>query len=223
MAVRYIFNTNGDYVAFVQDKNLFSPDGDWLGFIVNGNEVYQTDGLFAGYLLKDDRIARKKNDLTRPRQLVPLRPLRPLRPLQPLKRLRMNRLLYPYEDIFEGIRGKVSKLVAGPELTKFDALEGAKLIAADQTYLGKITKNQYDSESILNEYGLYGGSYSAKSIFNEYGQYGGQYSQFSPFNQYTSTPPKIVKDSQIIGYLTANQYIPNRIDINEFLLWLKRG
>lgn len=221
MSVRYVFNTSGDYLAFVQGKNLFSPDCDWLGFLLNGNEVYQADGQFVGYLLKDDRIARKKNERTRPRRMAPLQPLRPPRPLQPLRRLQMPQLPYPYEDVFEGIKGNITKIVATPDLGKFDPLEGARLIAADQTYIGTISKNRYDAQSIMNEYGPYGGQYSALSIFNQYGKYGGQYSQLSPFNPYSTTPPKIVSGSHVLGHLTANQYTPNRVDINEFLFWLR--
>jgi hypothetical protein len=40
----------GDYVAFVQGKNLFSPDSDWLGFLLNGNEVYDPYGSQYSYL-----------------------------------------------------------------------------------------------------------------------------------------------------------------------------
>lgn len=220
MAIRYIFNTSGEYVAFVSDRNLFNPDGDWLGFIVNGNEVYQTDGLFVGYLLDDDRIARKEDEVTRSRQLAPFMPLRPLRPLQPLRRLRMPSLPHPYVDIFEGVRGKITKLTVGPDLRRFEELEGSRLVAADQIYLGRISRNKYDSDSLSNEYGNYGSKYSALSIFNDYGKYGGPYSQLSPFNPYTSTPPTISKDARVIGPLTANPYLQNRVDINDLVFWL---
>lgn len=105
MSVRYIFNTSGEYVAFVDSKNIFSPNGNWLGFIERGNEVYDKDGQFIGYLLDDDRIVRKRNEL-KPRVMRPLRPIRPIRPIRPLRRLRMLRLPHPYEDVFE--RGKIN-------------------------------------------------------------------------------------------------------------------
>ena len=62
MSVRYIYNTSGDYVAFIKNDNLFSPNSEWLGAIRKGNLVYSKRGKFIGYLLKDDRIARKKNE-----------------------------------------------------------------------------------------------------------------------------------------------------------------
>ena len=45
MSVRYIFNTSGNYVAFISGDNLFNPDCDWIGFIKNGNEVYSSETL----------------------------------------------------------------------------------------------------------------------------------------------------------------------------------
>lgn len=87
-------------------------------------------------------------------------------------------------------------------------VSGAKLIAQDSnnTYLGKIS-NRYDSESIFNEYGTYGSKYSSNSIWNEYATFGSKYSSYSPFNEYTTTPPMIIKDGKIIGYLSVNKNI----------------
>lgn len=101
MAHRYIFNTSGDYVAFIQDDNLFDVDANWIGFLQNGNEVYKSNGEFLGYVLSDDRIVRNRTEPPRPRLMRPLQPLRPLRPLRPLQRLRMTRLPYPFEDVFD--------------------------------------------------------------------------------------------------------------------------
>jgi hypothetical protein len=87
-------------------------------------------------------------------------------------------------------------------------LSGTAVFAQDDynTYLGNIS-NEYDSKSIFNEYGTYGNEYNSKSIWNEYGTFGGKYSSYSPFNEYTSTPPMIVKNGKIIGYLTVNSFI----------------
>ena len=87
-----------------------------------------------------------------------------------------------------------------------------------KTYLGKLTTNKYDSESIFNEYGTYGSKYSTKSIFNEYGTYGSKYNTQSAFNPYTTTPPIIV-DSNFnkIGYLTANTSKPGGVTILELM------
>jgi hypothetical protein len=101
-------------------------------------------------------------------------------------------------------------------------LEGAKIVANDGTYLGKVTSNSYDSDSIGNTYGDYGSRYSSKSIFNEYGEYGGQFSIKSPFNKYTTTPPRIITQSGQWAYLTENELISPRIDTYVVIGYVKR-
>ena len=59
-----------------------------------------------------------------------------------------------------------------------------RIYANDGTYLGTNNPNQYDSESINNQYGQYGSKYSSDSINNQYGTYGSQYSSVSPNNPY---------------------------------------
>ena len=81
------------------------------------------------------------------------------------------------------------------------------LVANDGQYLGKLTFNRYDSESIYNPYGSYGSRYSSTSIFNPYSSYGSRYSSLSPFNPYTSTPPTIYMYGQDVGLLTKNRYL----------------
>lgn len=101
-----------------------------------------------------------------------------------------------------------------------DYLEGAIIIANDNQYLGKISKNQYDSDSINNEFGTYGSEFSSYSIFNEFGTYGSEFSSLSPFNMFTSTPPKIYKDNIFIAYLTVNTFLFPRVDTNLLVAWL---
>ncbi|KZX38234.1 hypothetical protein [Wohlfahrtiimonas chitiniclastica] len=91
-------------------------------------------------------------------------------------------------------------------------VSGASIVSQiSKKYLGSIT-NKYDSNSIFNKYGNYGSEYYADSIMNDYGIYGGKYSAESPFNEYTSTPPYIVKNGHIIGYLTVNTYMNNALN-----------
>lgn len=96
-----------------------------------------------------------------------------------------------------------------------DVVKGAILLAQDDsnTYLGKIT-NGYDAESIFNEYGSFGSEYSSTSVWNKYGNFGSEYSSYSPHNSYTSTPPMIVKNRKVVGYLTANKSIQPSITPN---------
>ena len=96
-----------------------------------------------------------------------------------------------------------------------DIVKGAVLIAQDDknTFLGKIT-SAYDSESIFNEYGTYGSPYNSSSIWNTYGTFGSEYNSLSPHNSFTSTPPMIIKNQKILGYLSANKSIKSSITPN---------
>lgn len=222
MSIRYLFSSSGEYVAFLQQGYMFAPDCEWIGFVPSGNQVYSSDGTFFGYLLDDDRVARRKDEPRRPRVMRPMRPMRPLRPLRPLKRLRMPRLPYPWEDAFDrGIEGLALSTPSG--LQSLDELEGSRLVAADGKYLGRVTRNAYDAESLANEYGTYGNSYNSISIFNDYGTYGNPYNQLSPYNEYSRTPPRFERDGKIIAYLSANEFVSPRVDPKVFQVWIKGG
>lgn len=103
----------------------------------------------------------------------------------------------------------------------FSSLEGATILADDGEFIGKITTNSYDSQSILNEFGRFGGKFSSTSIFNDFGRYGGEFSRMSPFNQTTSTPPRIFKGERFVGYLTRNESKTPRVDPFALVAWLK--
>ena len=62
-------------------------------------------------------------------------------------------------------------------------------------YLGKLSSNKYDPDSVSNPYGTYGSKYSSKSINNPYGKYGSKYSNYSVNNPYATEAPIMVKDS----------------------------
>jgi hypothetical protein len=55
-------------------------------------------------------------------------------------------------------------------------MAGDKLYSRDGQYLGKVSNNKFDSESISNPYGKYGSKYSSTSINNDYSKYGSDYS-----------------------------------------------
>ena len=69
------------------------------------------------------------------------------------------------------------------------ATSSPKIIAADGQYLGRLSANPYDSDSVSNPYGQYGSPYSPTSINNPYSQYGSPYSPISPNNPYATKPP----------------------------------
>lgn len=82
-----------------------------------------------------------------------------------------------------------------------------KLVGQDGQFLGYINVSSYDTESFLNEYGIYGSKYSATSIWNPYSVYGSKYSNLSAFNPYATQPPMIYSGQVFIAYLTMNKYL----------------
>lgn len=109
----------------------------------------------------------------------------------------------------------------GQRALDFSNLEGAIIVAEDGQFLGTITTNPFDSQSIGNAIGRYGSSISSTSIFNEIGRYGGEISRMSPFNSITSTPPRIYKNDQFIAYLTVNTIKTPRVDPRALMGWIK--
>lgn len=65
--------------------------------------------------------------------------------------------------------------------------QSPQLYAADGQYLGNMSANPYDANSISNPYGQYGSPYSSTSINNPYSTYGSPYSNLSPNNPYSSS------------------------------------
>lgn len=94
------------------------------------------------------------------------------------------------------------------------------LIAQDDQFLGKITKNKYDNDSLLNKYGPYGSKYSSTSIFNPYSQYGSKYGSYSINNPYCSQPPKLFINGKFKDYVTTNRFISAQIPTDTFLYYL---
>ncbi|GMV85078.1 MAG: hypothetical protein AMXMBFR80_09350 [Dehalococcoidia bacterium] len=93
------------------------------------------------------------------------------------------------------------------------SLDGrATLLADDGTYLGLISSNKYDSDSVCNKYGEYGSKYASTSVRNKYGTYGSAYSSSSAYNKYTSSPPAIILGGVQVGYLTKNSVLSGAID-----------
>jgi len=84
-----------------------------------------------------------------------------------------------------------------------------KLYAKDGTYLGRLSANQYDPESISNPYGKYGSPYSSTSINNPYSTHGSQYSSEGVRNPYTSGGPRVVgSGGTFLGHLNKNRFDP---------------
>lgn len=252
MSVRYIFNTSGNYVAFVQGNHLFDPSSKWLGFIEDGDDVYDAkEGSYIGTLSTDDRLL-VNSQVQAHRRLRPLRPLTPLKPLQPMRRLRMPRLPRGFRDFFEleAPKPASSKLleslatllragdiqpeVAAEILAKIgtrsiseklstDSILGSQLKTPSGVFLGNVNRNKFDRTSLLNPYGQYGNRLAPESIFNKFSQYGSPFGTESPYNKFSTTPPMFVRDGKSLGYLTVNQYLTPRLDPDEFITWLGNG
>ena len=58
-----------------------------------------------------------------------------------------------------------------------------KIYSSDGTYLGNLSNNPFDSNSVSNPYGVYGSPYG-NTINNPYSPYGSPYSPLSPNNPY---------------------------------------
>lgn len=88
--------------------------------------------------------------------------------------------------------------------------EGSKIFGDDQEYLGSIGPS-WMQESIFNSSAQYSSSWSQYSIFNSNSRYGNNYSSQSVFNENASSPPKIYKDGEMIGFLSVGpSWIHNR-------------
>lgn len=118
--------------------------------------------------------------------------------------------------------GQASNFVSDgpPKGPEFEELFGASIVAADGTFLGKISRSTLDNESISNSMSTYGSTLGPISIFNTLGQYGGTLSSMSPFSSMASSPPRIIKSERVLGYLTKNSTKRPAIDPDEFLKWL---
>ncbi len=94
------------------------------------------------------------------------------------------------------------------------------LYAADGTFLGCLTEDKYEKDSIWNKYGNYGSIFSEESIWNEYGPYGASYNEQSPWNKHSMDPP-LIKDqfNCSYGYFTINEYNWEKTT-NKYCLWI---
>lgn len=81
-----------------------------------------------------------------------------------------------------------------------------QMCAADGQFLGVLSSNQYDPNSICNPNGSYGSSYSFTSIRNPSGIYGGTFGLYSPYNSYCLNPPAILYQNQKVLIVTRNPY-----------------
>ena len=70
------------------------------------------------------------------------------------------------------------------------------IVGPNGQYLGTLSANPYDANSVSNPYGRYGWRFSPDSINNPYGQWGSPYSPNSVTNPYTTRGPRVVQPNQ---------------------------
>lgn len=86
-------------------------------------------------------------------------------------------------------------------------------------FLGELNTSKYSTNSVWNEYGIYGSKYNTNSIWNNFGIYGGLYSSTSPFNMYAIDPPVVLdEDGNFYGYFTVNLYKAKRAEFELALI-----
>lgn len=72
-----IYITSGEVGAFLVYPNLYSMQGEWIGWINNERKVFSVLGVYVGDLSKDQRIlCRRVSEETIPRLTPPPEPPR---------------------------------------------------------------------------------------------------------------------------------------------------
>ncbi|QEC52154.1 hypothetical protein [Anseongella ginsenosidimutans] len=119
----------------------------------------------------------------------------------------------------------VNKSSEKPDVDIRSQYGGSFIVAEDGQFLGKLTSNTLDSESVLNKTGPYGNEYSPTSVFNKFGDYGNGFSSLSAFNPFSPTPPKIFVDGKLYGYLTENEGASGgkKIDPKQLKHWIREN
>ncbi len=97
-----IYSTAGDWSALMVFPYLFSPVGEWIGWVTPDKNVFDVQGIYVGWMTNDPRILRRRireGDL--PRRTPPPTPDRvnppATVPLPPM----MSELPYEIIDVFD--------------------------------------------------------------------------------------------------------------------------
>ncbi|QGM28956.1 hypothetical protein GI482_00345 [Bacillus sp. N3536] len=117
--------------------------------------------------------------------------------------------------------GGIVKLIMNPGSSSEEGK--MELYGQDGEYLGILTTNKFQSDSVFNEFGSYGSKFSSTSIWNKFGTYGSEFSTYSAFNKFSQQPPTVVIQGEVIGYITVNPYISNSIHPNDLYEKLKEA
>lgn len=80
----------------------------------------------------------------------------------------------------------------------------ATLVASDGTFLGVVSSNQYDLNSISHPHGQYGSPHALYNVRNQHSMYGGSHGIYSPYNPHCIQPPVIVYNDRVVLVVTRN-------------------
>ena len=79
-------------------------------------------------------------------------------------------------------------------------------------FLGCMTCDDDEPNSIWSPLSDYGSAHNAKSIWNKNGVYGSIKSNLSPYKINAKYPPRVIDgNGKVVGYLTINKNNPNRL------------
>tara|TARA_B100000579_G_C22785936_1_gene831873 strand:+ start:181 stop:582 length:402 start_codon:yes stop_codon:yes gene_type:complete len=96
-------------------------------------------------------------------------------------------------------------LILSITISSFILGQDLLLYSNDNDYLGCLTCNKFNSESICNKFGTYGNKFNSDSIWNKFGTYGNKFNSDSPWNRFSSNGPKIVdRDGNYYGRFSIN-------------------
>jgi len=133
------------------------------------------------------------------------------------------RRLVPYTDLLRAVPGltpsqydllvrQLAEEISSRATRPSGIQPMAPAVPSGRKYLGRLSANPYDPESIANPFGRYGSRFSPDSINNPFGRYGSPYSPWSATNPYSTNAPRLFgRDGRYLGRLSANPYDPESI------------
>ncbi len=68
-----IFTTRGALGGFLAGEMIFSPTGDWIGWVSADHQVYSVHGHWVGVITSEPRIIRKRENSAGSPALIPQR------------------------------------------------------------------------------------------------------------------------------------------------------
>lgn len=135
-------------------------------------------------------------------------------------RIQTEPFLYALENDIKGLlSGRITESASGARQKQGESY----IEAGDGTFLGNLDLNQFEQDSIFNQFGTYGNKFSPSSLFNQFSTYGNQFNPLSPFNQYSTNPPKLYVNGQFVAFLTKNPIKKPSVDPDNLLSWAEHN